>query len=324
LARHGQLALFRSYGDARTEPAREAATGETLFLLFSQTKVLTSAAVWTLIEEGKLSFMDRVADHLPEFAQRGKSEITLHQVMTHQGGFPSGDVSRETWTDHARMRAEVCDFSLDWTPGTRLQYHPRAAHLTQAMVIEAVTGQDYRDAIRERVLAPLGLADDIFVGVPAAEQGRCADTYAAEPRDNSAEFKAAGMPSGGGYATARGMAAFYQMLLGDGRLGSATASAGSARSRPPRPLAMAAPGRRIPGRTRQAGCRSPTSPISSSPTRFTRRGSTGSPTSSTPRSIKRRSIKMKRPFSSFPRRREPRGSNKRPPWTPACAGATMV
>ncbi len=219
LARHGQLALFRSYGDARTEPAREAATGETLFLLFSQTKVLTSAAVWTLIEEGKLSFMDRVADHLPEFAQRGKSEITLHQVMTHQGGFPSGDVSRETWTDHARMRAEVCDFSLDWTPGTRLQYHPRAAHLTQAMVIEAVTGQDYRDAIRERVLAPLGLADDIFVGVPAAEQGRCADTYAAEPRDNSAEFKAAGMPSGGGYATARGMAAFYQMLLGGGRLG---------------------------------------------------------------------------------------------------------
>jgi len=146
-------------------------------------------------------------------------EITLHQVMTHQGGFPSGDVTKATWTDHARMRAEVCDFSLDWTPGTRLQYHPRAAHLTQAMVIEAVTGQDYRDVIRDKVLVPLGLADDIFVGVPASEHERCADTYAAEPRDNSAEFKAAGMPSGGGYATARGMAAFYQMLLGRGRLG---------------------------------------------------------------------------------------------------------
>src|SRR5271165_5092177 len=65
LARHGQLALFRSYGDARTEPSRQPATGETLFLLFSQTKVLTSAAVWSLIEEGKLSFMDRIADHLP-------------------------------------------------------------------------------------------------------------------------------------------------------------------------------------------------------------------------------------------------------------------
>ncbi len=219
LARHGKLALFRSYGDAKTEPRNSPATDETLFLLFSQTKVLTSSAVWTLVEEGKLSFMDRIADHLPEFAQRGKSEITLHQVMTHQGGFPSGDVTKATWTDHARMRAEVCDFSLDWTPGTRLQYHPRAAHLTQAMVIEALTGQDYRAVIRDKVLAPLGLANDIYVGVPANQQERCADTYAPEPRDNSAEFKAAGMPSGGGYATARGMAAFYQMLLGRGRLG---------------------------------------------------------------------------------------------------------
>lgn len=219
LARHGKLALFRSYGNAKNEPRSAPATDETLFLLFSQTKVLTSSAVWTLVEEGKLSFMDRIADHLPEFAARGKGEITLQQVMTHQGGFPSGDVTKATWTDHARMRAEVCDFSLDWTPGTRLQYHPRAAHLTQAMVIEAVTGQDYRDVIRDKVLAPLGLAGDIFVGVPASQQERCADTYAPEPRDNSAEFKAAGMPSGGGYATARGMAAFYQMLVGRGRLG---------------------------------------------------------------------------------------------------------
>jgi CubicO group peptidase (beta-lactamase class C family) len=177
--------------------------------------------VWTLVEDGSLSFMDRVADHLPEFAVRGKGEITLQQVMTHQGGFPSGDVSRATWTDHARMRAEVCDFSLEWTPGTRLQYHGRAAHLVQAMVIEAVTGQDYRDVIRQRVIEPLGLGDDIFVGVPEARQRRCANTYAPEERDNSAAFRAAGLPSGGGYATARGMAAFYQMLGHGGRLGDA-------------------------------------------------------------------------------------------------------
>src|SRR5271167_3517362 len=197
LARHGQLALFRSYGNAKTEPRNAPATDETLFLLFSQTKVLTSSAVWVLVEEGKLSFMDRIADHLPEFAARGKGEITLHQVMTHQGGFPSGDVTKATWTDHARMRAEVCDFSLEWTPGTRMQYHGRAAHLTQAMVIEAVTGQDYRDVIRTRVLEPLGLANDIFVGVPEAQQPRCADTYAEEERDNSADWKAAGMPHAG-------------------------------------------------------------------------------------------------------------------------------
>ena len=213
LARHGKLALFRTLRqrEDRADPELPA-TNDTLFLLFSQTKVLTTSAVWTLVEEGKLSFMDKVADHLPEFAARGKADITLEQVMTHQGGFPNNNVTKATWTDHARMRAEVCDFSLDWTPGSKLQYHGQAAHLVQAMVIEAVTGQDYRDVIRTRVIEPLGLGNDIFVGVPTQQQTRCADTYAPEPRDNSAEFRAAGLPSGGGFATARGMAAFYQML----------------------------------------------------------------------------------------------------------------
>jgi CubicO group peptidase (beta-lactamase class C family) len=218
LARNGKLGLLRTYGNARTEGGTVPATNETLFLLFSQTKVLTSAAVWTLVEDGKLSFMDKVADHLPEFAGRGKADITLQQVMTHQGGFPSGDVTQASWTDHALMRAQVCDFSLEWTPGSRLQYHPRAAHLVQAMVLEAVTGQDFRAVIRERVIEPLGLGNDIFVGVPESQQTRCADTYAPEKRDNSAAFRAAGLPNGGGYATARGMAAFYQMLGHGGRL----------------------------------------------------------------------------------------------------------
>lgn len=218
LARHGKLALFASHGLARRAAEKTRVGPETLFRLFSQTKVLTSATIWTLIEDGRLSPMDRIADHLPEFAARGKAAITLHEVMTHQGGFPGADVTRASWSDHARMRAEVCDFSLEWTPGSRLQYHGRGAHLVQAMLIEAVTGTDYRQMITDRMLAPLGLTDDIFIGVPAGQQHRCVDVEGQEPADNSPEMRAAGLPHSGGYATARGMAAFYQMLLGQGRL----------------------------------------------------------------------------------------------------------
>lgn len=215
LARHGKLALARTYGNAREG---SAAKDDTLFLLFSQTKVLTSSALWTLVEEGKISFMDRVADHLPEFAARGKADITLQQVMTHQGGFPSANVTEEAWADHALMRAQVCDFSLEWTPGTRLQYHGRAAHLVQAMIIEAVTGQDYRTVIRQRIIEPLGLGHDIHVGVPEDQHARCADTGGHDAHNNTAAFRSAGLPHGGGFGTARGMAAFYQMLGHGGRL----------------------------------------------------------------------------------------------------------
>jgi CubicO group peptidase (beta-lactamase class C family) len=220
LARHGKLALFRTYGEAR---AGVHAGADTLFLLFSQTKVLTTAAVWSLVEDGTLSFSDRVADHLPEFATHGKGDITLFEVTTHQAGYPAGDVTRETWTDHALMRKEVCDFKPEWPAGSRLHYHARAAHLTLAMVIEAVTGHDYRHVIRERVIGPLGIGDELYVGVPAEEQRRCADTLGLDsepPRDNSAEMRAAGLPSGGGFGTARAMAAFYQMMLQGGTLGA--------------------------------------------------------------------------------------------------------
>ncbi len=220
LARHGRLALVRSYGQASTGPSR-AVSDDTLFLLFSNTKVITTAALWSLMEEGAVSINDRVADHLPEFAARGKGDITLFQVATHTAGFPSGDCSRDSWADHALMRREVCDFSLEWTPGTKLQYHARSAHLTIAMVVEAVTGRDFREVIRERVIAPLGLENEIMVGVPRAAQARCADVYApagGETRDNSPAFREAGLPHGGGFATARGMAAFYQALANRGSL----------------------------------------------------------------------------------------------------------
>src|SRR5262245_44672303 len=79
LARHGQLALFRTFGQARMAPAPVQATDDTLWLLYSQTKVIVATATWILVDRGALRFDDRIADHIPEFARHGKGEITLRQ-----------------------------------------------------------------------------------------------------------------------------------------------------------------------------------------------------------------------------------------------------
>jgi CubicO group peptidase (beta-lactamase class C family) len=226
VARRGRLAAFRSFGRARTQP-EQAARDDTLWLLFSQTKVITAAAVWTLVDQGALRFADKISDHVPEFARNGKGEVTLFQVLTHQGGFPSAQVPPEAWADHAQLRRAVCDFTLEWTPGSKVQYHGASAHWTAAVLIEAVTGRDFRDVIREDLLAPLVLGD-IRVGVPEPMQDRCVDMHGPsdgrmmpESDRNTAAFRAAGVPGGGGYATAAAMAAFYQMLLAGGSLNGA-------------------------------------------------------------------------------------------------------
>jgi CubicO group peptidase (beta-lactamase class C family) len=225
VARHGRLALFRSFGQARVAPD-QVADPRTLFLMYSNTKVVTAAAIWSLVEEGALRFSDTVAQHVPEFAANGKAGITLLQLLTHQAGFPSAMVSREAAADHALLRKAVCDFTLEWTPGSKVQYHPLAAHWVAAVLIEAVTGQDFREVIRARFLAPLGLAEEVFVGLPEAEHGRAAFIYdppedgrfPSREGENHPGFWTLGVPGGGGYGTARGMAAFYQMLAQGGVL----------------------------------------------------------------------------------------------------------
>ena len=219
LARHGKLAAFRSYGHARTGPTLIPTGPDTLFLLFSNTKVLVSSAVWLLVEDGIISLNDPVAAYMPEFAANGKRDISVQHVMTHQGGFPNSNITRAAWDDHAFMREQVCAFKSEWPAGSQLHYHPRAAHYTLAMLIEAVTGRDYRDVIRERMIEPLGLGHELYLGVPADQQARCADVIG-EPVEekNTAGFRKAGLPFGGSYGTARAQVAFYQMLIQSGRL----------------------------------------------------------------------------------------------------------
>jgi CubicO group peptidase (beta-lactamase class C family) len=227
LARHGRLALVKTYGDARLDPQRQPARDDTLWLMYSNTKVVTASAVWLLVERGALRFTDRVAEHLPGFEANGKGDITIVQLLSHRGGFPNAEVPKEAWDDHELLRRAVCGFTLEWTPGSRLHYHGRSAHWAAAAMIEAVTKTDYRAFIRDHIIGPLGLGDELFVGLPDAQHGRSVDMHEPSPDgtrqvkradENNAAFRRAGAPASGGYTTARAMAAFYQMMLAGGRL----------------------------------------------------------------------------------------------------------
>jgi CubicO group peptidase (beta-lactamase class C family) len=234
LAYQGSLVWEQSFGHARVGQGHEADTkavtadNQSLWLLYSNTKVIMATLLWKLHEQGKLRFTDRVADYLPEFAKNGKESITLFQVITHQGGFPDGDVPSTTWNDHAKVRQAVFDFSLQWVPGSRISYHGLSAHWVLAMVVEAVTGKDFRDVLRTEVLEPLGLAKDLFVGLPTSETSRMTFLYEPDTKSSnglrlreestSRVWQEAGVPGGGAYGTARGMVALYQMMLQGGTL----------------------------------------------------------------------------------------------------------
>ena len=242
VARHGKIAGMRTFGRA-THGGRDArATNETLYVIFSATKAITSAAAWLLVEEGKLALDARVADIVPEFGTNGKDVVRVEQLFTHTAGCPYAPFPPLVWDDRDARLARFGRWKLNWEPGSRFEYHPTSSMWVIAELIERCSGMAYRNFVRTRIAEPLGLAD-LFVGLPRDLHHRLADIVHAGDEPTPTELQAlgfpaipkgevteeavtgfnepaireVGVPGGGGIMTAGDLALFYQALLADGR-----------------------------------------------------------------------------------------------------------
>ena len=238
IARHGALAGFRTFGQARHGDGSEReADDETLFSIYSVTKAITSAAAWIVLQEQKLSLSDRVVEHIPEFGSHGKDGVSVEQLLTHTAGFPTAEFPTLDWPQPERRLQHFASWRLEWEPGSRFVYHGHATMWVLAELVTRAAGMDYRDFLRSRIFEPLGLRN-LFIGLPPGENARVADVIpigepptsderAASPVDapllgddsitfaNNPENRAIGSPHGGGVASAADVALFYQGLLAD-------------------------------------------------------------------------------------------------------------
>lgn len=236
LAKDGELVFQASFGSAKDD---------SLTCIFSATKAITSAAAWLLMQEGRLTEDERVADIIPEFAANDKDQVTVQQLFTHTAGFPSAPFAPLDWDDKQARLGRFARWRLNWQPGSKFEYHPSSSMYVIAELIERRSGLGYREFVRERVLDPLGLKN-LFVGLPATDNARAlpcehvgaaltaADykklgvpvppvtevTEAAILAFNRPEVRAVGVPGGGGFATAGDLALFHQALLHGGLPGT--------------------------------------------------------------------------------------------------------
>jgi CubicO group peptidase (beta-lactamase class C family) len=240
VARNGQLAGMRTVGTVTHEGREAPATNDTLYSIFSSTKAITSAAAWILIEEGKLSVDEIVADIVPEFGHNGKEGVRVEQLFTHTAGFPMAPFPPADFLDRELRLEHFARWRLNFEPGTRFVYHPSSSMYVIAEIIERRSGASYGDFVRDRIARPLGL-DDLWCGLPDAHHERLADVrfvgdalteadyarlgFPVPPvtevteenlvRFNDAGVRRAGIPGGGGTTTAGDLALFYQGLLGE-------------------------------------------------------------------------------------------------------------
>lgn len=186
VARHGQLVFQQGYGLA-DKASGEAVTPASLFRIASVSKPITSVAVFSLIEQGRLRLNDRVfgADGIfrGEYMDFGKdhpdwvAKITVHHLLTHTcGGWdnsgkahPDPMFSKPALNHRELIAWTLRELPLENEPGTHYAYS-NFGFCVLGRVIEKITGRPYPQYVQEAVLSKCGVTDMCIGGNVRAER----------------------------------------------------------------------------------------------------------------------------------------------------------
>ncbi len=144
---------------------------DTLIDIASITKFeATSLMIHMLVDQGKLSFDDRVVDYLPEYKGRHKDEVTIFHLMTNSVR-PHNTMTHET--KEGKMTGEeiintMLTSDLDYPPGITYDYNNTSAGIL-TFVAERRLGMPFAEAFNEMIGKPLGLVNTLFRPGPREE-----------------------------------------------------------------------------------------------------------------------------------------------------------
>lgn len=216
---NGEIVLTGSAG-VYSKTENRLLTDDILYNIGSVSKIYTTTAVLQLAEKGKLSLDEPVVKYLPDFkmADPRYKDITVRMLLNHSSGLMGS--SFENAMLFADADSSAADQLLDRLSTQRLKADPGAYSVycndgftLAELVIEAVSGRDFMDYLRENILSPLNLSDT-YAPYDAFDTSRMAKTYSGEDTRPLPADCLNAVGAGGLCATASDMAAFGGALTG--------------------------------------------------------------------------------------------------------------
>lgn len=232
VGQNGRIVYRKAYGARALVPAREPMTTDTIFDVASLTKVFaTSPSVLLLIERGQVRLSDTVARYIPEFASKGKDQITVRHLLTHVGGLPAIPHVPDGASTDVVLRS-IYDAELVSAPGARFLYSD-CDFILLGELVRRVSGVPLNEFAQKNLFEPLGMRETRFLppadwirriapteeidlpegAKPGSGKGRVLRGVVHDPR-------ARGMGGVAGHAglfsTADDLARFCRMLLAHG------------------------------------------------------------------------------------------------------------
>ena len=187
--RDGEQVVDAVAGVADPTTGRPVAS-DTPFYAYSVGKGATATVAHVLVERGLFGYDTKIVELWPEFGAHGKEGATVRHALTHTVGVPGipADTTPEDLCDWDGMCAAIADSEPWWEPGTQTAYHAYPFGYIVGEIVRRATGKPISQVLLEEVAGPLGVADELYFGMPEPELGRLARL---EDQEGSAEFLAA-------------------------------------------------------------------------------------------------------------------------------------
>lgn len=133
-------------------------TPETVAYIASAGKWLAATTIAAVVDDGKLSWDDKVKKWLPEFKDQ-KGEATLRQLFSHTAGYPDYQSAGRHPDNYKTLKesvAHIVDLPADTAPGTKFKYGGLAMQVADRMA-ELAAGKDWELIFQEKIAKPLGM-----------------------------------------------------------------------------------------------------------------------------------------------------------------------
>ncbi|MBZ5610638.1 MAG: beta-lactamase family protein [Acidobacteriia bacterium] len=228
---HGKVVFKEAFGLIDIENNKPFRT-DSVCAIASSTKWISGATLMAAVSEGKLSLDDPIGKYFPAYADmpvKGSAEKgspTVRQCFSHTNALPEITdnilVRDHSVLESAQLLAKTIN-TLDWMPGSAFRYGNTGMQLVGGAVAK-VTGMEFQDYMREKILAPLGMRDTSFN--PTADQRqRSGGIYVHKQgggfqRENLPALQGnirGALVAGGLHSTLDDYARFLTMMLNDGR-----------------------------------------------------------------------------------------------------------
>jgi CubicO group peptidase (beta-lactamase class C family) len=196
-----------AYGESNLW-ARTPATPETVYLIGSTFKAMSTVALLQLMEEGKFELDDPVSKYL-DFKIQGDdptNPVTFRHLFTHTSGLEGDFGAIPLWSNEAPVRLD--DFvrkslKVGHPPMTKVEYS-NAAFTFVGYLVEKLSGVPYRQYIQDHIFTPLEMTSTAFDPTPDMDE-RMSVPYVVDAKTNrqtpTVRIRAAVFPAGIVYGT---------------------------------------------------------------------------------------------------------------------------